>query len=662
VSSENDKDLLESRLRQAQAELERRLHAGDECRAEEFFANCPVLAEDVNCALDLIYTEFATRDELGQRPNREEYYRRFPQWRTDLEALLVLHQEMQEPAAVRVLRITDPHGTSEQYQILKQLSKSLNGTVDKARHVRLKHLVAVKTFAGGDLAEATRFLTGAREQKRLQHPHILPVHDVGESEEGLPCFAMEFAEGGNLDQRIAGKAQPPEEAARLVRTLAEAISYAHQKQVVHRDLKPANVLLAADGTPRITDFGLARRLDAPSGQSKTGEILGTPQYMAPEQAAGRTHEVGPLSDVYGLGAILYELLTGQPPFQGATVVQTIQQVIARVPRRPRRLVRGVQPGLESICLKCLEKKPRRRYHSAQELADDLGRWLDGKRPQAHSRGARTSRFLRRHLLLCSAAVFFGAGLMIALLALAAYLMDPERIPEAIEDDLAAGKTAFLIGEKGPPRYKRWKTSEESQKDQFAPDGSFQITSRGLARIELVRSTRQSRYRFSAWVRHDERFAGTGDMGIYFEITGGDWSYCTLACDGFTDWRRRYPNGNPVPLKVRPQVGSGSKSGYATAGSPAYVPVARGAPPDWLNLAVEVAPEKVRFTVWRHGQPQGKPVEVPREKIDHARNILSRPLPGASREIDPAFASPGGLGLFLDSGSASFKNVVVTPNP
>src|SRR5262249_27289503 len=248
--------------------------------------------------------------------------------------------------------------------------------------------VAIKTFAGGDQADLERFQIGTREQKRLRHPNILPVCDVGESEDGLPCFSMEFADGGSLDQHIASKPQPPDEAARLVRTLAEAMSYAHREGVVHRDLKPANVLLQrksetrdsqpgngahgavsdfgfriSDFEPKITDLGLARRVDAPNVRSKTGEILGTVPYMAPEQADGRTHEVGPLSDVYALGAILYELLTGRPPFQGRTVVESLQQILTHHPIRPRRRVGGLPRALESICLKCLEKNPRRRYRS-----------------------------------------------------------------------------------------------------------------------------------------------------------------------------------------------------------------------------------------------------------------------------------------------------------
>src|SRR5262249_37960113 len=162
----------------------------------------------------LIYTEFAAREEAGQRPNPEEYYKRFPQWQKGLERQFAIHDLMQEPSQARVIRITGADGVPEQYRLLKEISQSPNGKLDKARHASLNRVVAVKTFAGGDLADAARFRTGAEEQQRLRHPNILPVHAVGESEDGQPCFVMEFAEGGSLDKQIAGKPQPPEKAAR----------------------------------------------------------------------------------------------------------------------------------------------------------------------------------------------------------------------------------------------------------------------------------------------------------------------------------------------------------------------------------------------------------------------------------------------------------------
>jgi serine/threonine-protein kinase len=264
------------------------------------------------------------------------------------------------------------------YEVLDVLGRGGMGVVYRARHLALKRVVALKMIRGGaDPGERARFRTEAEAVARLQHPNIVQVFDVGEYD-GLPYLALEYVEGGPLDRRLAGKPQPPREAARLVETLAGAVHLAHSRNVVHRDLKPANVLLAADGTPKVTDFGLAKHLDADAGQTQAGHIMGTPSYMAPEQAGGNSKEVGPAADVYALGAILYECLTGRPPFKGATVAETLEQVRTREPVSPRQLSPKVPRDLETLCLKCLRKEPERRYSSARELADDLGRFRRGE--------------------------------------------------------------------------------------------------------------------------------------------------------------------------------------------------------------------------------------------------------------------------------------------
>jgi serine/threonine-protein kinase len=253
------------------------------------------------------------------------------------------------------------------------------GVVYQARQVSLNRVVALKmVLAGGHAGEQelARFRVEAEAVARLQHPNIVQVFEVGRAE-GCPFFSLEFCPGGSLADRLGGTALPPEEAARLVRALAGAMHAAHRAGVVHRDLKPANVLLAADGTPKISDFGLAKRLDDAAGRTQTGSVLGTPSYMAPEQAEGRK-DVGPAADIYALGAILYELLTGRPPFRAATPLDTVFQVVADEPAPPRQRNPGVPRDLEAVCLKCLSKDPRRRYADAADLAADLGRFLDGE--------------------------------------------------------------------------------------------------------------------------------------------------------------------------------------------------------------------------------------------------------------------------------------------
>jgi serine/threonine-protein kinase len=276
------------------------------------------------------------------------------------------------------------------YEILEELGRGGMGVVYKARQTRLARIVALKMILSGEHAggaDLRRFRAEAHAVARLSHPNIVQIHDVGEAD-CCPFLSLEFVGGGSLDRKLRSGPLPAEEAAALTETLARAMQHAHQKGVIHRDLKPANVLLTEDGTPKITDFGIAKHLadagvapeagDRPAGQTATGAIMGTPGYMAPEQAGGHTREIGPAADVYALGAILYECLTGRPPFQADSAVNTILQVVSDEPTPPHRLRPDVPADLETICLKCLEKAPRRRYALAGDLADDLRRYLDGE--------------------------------------------------------------------------------------------------------------------------------------------------------------------------------------------------------------------------------------------------------------------------------------------
>jgi serine/threonine protein kinase len=263
------------------------------------------------------------------------------------------------------------------HTILEVLGRGGMGVVYKARDLQRKRLVALKMILVGGHAgqqELARFRMEAQAIARLQHPNIVQLYEVSESE-GHPFFSLELVETGSLADQLDGTPWPARKAARLVRTLARAVHHAHEHDIIHRDLKPANVLLAADGMPKITDFGLARQLDTSGCQTPSDAVLGTPSYMAPEQA-GQAKHVGPGADVYALGAILYELLTGQPPFQGATTFDIIMQVVADDPLAPRLLRPNLPADLETICLKCLHKDPNHRYPSAKALANDLRRFVE----------------------------------------------------------------------------------------------------------------------------------------------------------------------------------------------------------------------------------------------------------------------------------------------
>jgi serine/threonine-protein kinase len=306
------------------------------------------------------------------------------------------------------------------YEVQAVLGRGGMGVVYQARHLRLGRTVALKMLLAGAAAtadERARFLREARAVAALRHPNVVQVHDVGEHE-GRPYFTMEYVEGGSLAQKLAGAPQPARPAAALVATLAEAVQAAHRGGIVHRDLKPANVLLAADGTPRVTDFGLARQLQGGDEITLSGVPMGTPSYMAPEQARGQRGAVGPAADVYALGAILYELLTGRPPFRAETAVATLQQVLADDPVPPARLNPQVPRDLETICLKCLEKDPRRRYPTAAALADDLRRFDRGESIAARPAGwpERAAKWARRRptaAALLAAAVLMLAGISAA---------------------------------------------------------------------------------------------------------------------------------------------------------------------------------------------------------------------------------------------------------
>jgi WD40 repeat protein len=286
------------------------------------------------------------------------------------------------------------------YELLDELGRGGMGVVYKARHIALNRLVALKMILAGGHAsdeELVRFHAEAEAVARLQHPNVVQIHEVGEHD-GRPFFSLEFVDGGNLARQLDGKPQPARRAAELIQALARAMHAAHQRGIVHRDLKPANILLTADGTPKITDFGLAKQLDSQKGLTQSGAILGTPSYMAPEQADGKRRDVGPATDVYALGAILYEMLTGRPPFLAETPLDTLVQVVGREPVPPSQLQAKVPRDLETICLKCLQKEPRKRYASAEELADDLGRFLTGEPIRARPVGAveRLGRWCRRN--------------------------------------------------------------------------------------------------------------------------------------------------------------------------------------------------------------------------------------------------------------------------
>jgi WD40 repeat protein len=329
------------------------------------------------------------------------------------------------------------------YEILSELGRGGMGVVYKARHLGLNRLVALKMILAGQhvgSSELARFRLEAEAVAHLQHPHIVQIYEIGETN-GLPYFSLELIEGGSLAGKLQGTPLPAKESARLVETLARAMQHAHERGIIHRDLKPANVLMsgewrvasggrdsssgaryATNAIPKITDFGLAKRLDHGHGQTQSGSILGTPSYMAPEQADGKNNEVGPAADIYALGAILYELLTGRPPFRGPTPLDTVLQVVSEEPVAPARLAPKLPRDLETICLKCLQKEPRQRYPTALALAEDLAAFLEDRPIRARPVGQveRGWRWCKRNPALATAAAAVVLALVIGSVISAAF--------------------------------------------------------------------------------------------------------------------------------------------------------------------------------------------------------------------------------------------------
>jgi WD40 repeat protein len=390
---------------------------------------------------ELLLLDVYYRRQRGERPGDADYAAYFPEENDLIQGALAAARPLRRPPLVpessrATLRpsagaatMPDPNrrGPAEGpvqtaaaepsypavpgYEVLGELGRGGMGVVYRAQQAALKRVVALKMVLSGDLASAqelARFRSEAEAVARLQHPNIVQIHEVGEYD-GRPFFSLEYVGGGTLATKVRASLPDPKEAAALIEQLARAMHAVHRCDVVHRDLKPANVLLAADGTPKVADFGLAKRLDGDSGQTHTGRIMGTPSYMAPEQAGGHGKKVGPAADVYSLGAILYECLTGRPPFRAATVLDTLNQVRHDDPVPPRGLNPAVPRDLETACLKCLQKDPAKRYLSAAELADDLRRYQAGEPIRARPVGAveRAGKWVNRNRIvsaLCATVV------------------------------------------------------------------------------------------------------------------------------------------------------------------------------------------------------------------------------------------------------------------
>jgi WD40 repeat protein len=429
-------------------DLERRLKAGEAARVEEYLRRYPELAGAPDVVLDLIAAEYEQRRRREPGLAAAAYLERFPdlagQLRSLLEATLLGPSDRDTPERRRAqgLLAADERPVIPGYDVIGELGRGGMGVVYLARHLRLNRMVALKMVLNADLVRPeylTRFLFEAEVVARVQHANVVQIHEVG-THNGRPYFALEYADGGTLEQQLTGHPWPQRRAAALVQTLARAAHAAHLQGIVHRDLKPRNVLLGAGGTPKIADFGLAKPWQAGGGLTTTGAVLGTPAYMSPEQASGEGRAVGPASDVWSLGVILYELLTGAVPFRGPTPLDVLRQVVNDPLPSPSSRGHPLDRDLETICRKCLEKEPPRRYASAEALADDLGHYLADEPIAARPAGlvGRAWRWARRNpgwaAMLTTVAglllvIAVGSSLMVVLLKQALQVSEQERQAE-----------------------------------------------------------------------------------------------------------------------------------------------------------------------------------------------------------------------------------------
>ena len=414
--------------------------------------------------LDDILAAYLDEAESGRTPDRRRWLANHPEWADELSTFFAnLDHLGRLTAPLRVQAAADlipfPVVGSEEpqgdrigyfgdYELIRELGRGGMGVVYEARQVSLGRVLALKMIAEGRLAppdDLRRFRREAEAAAHLDHPNIVPIHEVGEHD-GRPYFSMKLVDGGSLARTSEQSRLDPSVSARLLAIVARAIDYAHRRGILHRDLKPSNILLDRRGVPHVADFGLARRTGAEGTSTIADAIVGTPAYMAPEQAEGRREAVTTSADVYGLGAILYEILTARPPFRGKSVLDILQQVREREPDRPRSIDPSIPRDLETICLKCLEKEPARRYDSAEALAEDLERWLEG-RPIAARRASvveRSYKWARRRPT--------AAALLLACL-------------------LAIGATALAV--RGIRSAERWKAEvarHEAAREQAEVDG------------------------------------------------------------------------------------------------------------------------------------------------------------------------------------------------
>jgi serine/threonine-protein kinase len=554
------------------------------------------------------------------------------------------------------------------HEILGILGRGGMGIVYKARHATLDIEVALKTMRieAADAGLADRFLREAQTVVRLNHQHIVRLYEVGQ-DQGTHYFTMAYVAGGSLHRRRAELAGDERRIVTLMEKVARGVQHAHEHGIIHRDLKPGNILLDEHGEPLVSDFGLAKFVQDVSEQTASGVVLGTAAYMPPEQAAGHNSLVGTHSDVWALGVILYELLTGKKPFEGQDLVSMTHLLTKTEPRRPSSLNHRLDRALETIVLKCLEKNPARRYASAGPLADDLARWLRSEpilaRPQPWP--IRLGRKLKQRpipqVLVMACAVAVAAAVTFYLTAPAPVVEDKEAVLRHLQAALARGEKVALIGQRGQPRWSAWRVGQDEGNLADAPDGAFVVGNQNCALLELLPDPGIDRFVLEAEVRQD-RGETNGQVGLYFghsaqEENQGTTHYFCGASFGeiaklqgvfmgqlYRYWHPGKQFKNPAPSAV--QLPGGTRSFDPQPNPPRVFRKLRvTVTPDWIQLG------------WFDDTLR----RWSRKDVDGFKQMQFMGKGGWPRPAQmPQFAPREGLGLYVFRAAASFKNVTIGP--
>jgi tRNA A-37 threonylcarbamoyl transferase component Bud32 len=537
------------------------------------------------------------------------------------------------------------------YEVLGELARGGMGIVYKARHVALGRVVALKSLLA-DTADhpllQQRFEREARAVARLRHAHIVPIYEVGRHED-RPYFTMAYIPGGSLAQHRRRFQADPRAAAALLVKIARAVQHAHERGILHRDLKPGNVLLDEHDEPLVSDFGLAKVLDDDVELTNPGDLLGTPLYMSPEQAAGSAAEVGPAADIWALGVILYELLTGQRPFPGPGRGEVARQVRRDEPARPTTLRSDLDTRLEALVLRCLAKRPEERYRTAGLLADDLERWLRGEQAAGlqEQERKRSWGISRRSWLAGTMLLLGGAGSLVFVLG--GHRPVAGTVDAPGEQEVFSTPPVILIGESGPPAdFHRTVTRPEVRTGLHSGDRTFFVQAPScLCLLGLGSPPPWPSFRFEAEVRHEESTGG--EVGIYFahhlDLSPREENHFCFPL-GFAD-KGPFP-GHATLRLTRIQLPSWQEN-QAVCISPAPFKPSGNAGAVWRKVAIEVTPSEARV-YWKDDQERciGR---LPREE---AQSRIA--------DVRGSYHPRGGVGLYVRSSSASFRRVFFTRLP